>query len=189
SAAWRLRFAITKARSSRRSAWPRRASACLARSSAAPSRRRSSAQRRTSRCSWGRLRKRPFLKGRRSANGAWRSNVKRSLVFIAACLLPISLAAQAVTGTILGVVTDDTGGVIPGATVTLTHTGTGLVRTVVSDASGEYTAPSLPTGKYTVVAELTGFKKVTLPNVDLGVDQHVRINVKLEVGAMSEVMT
>src|SRR5436190_18982884 len=78
---------------------------------------------------------------------------------------------------------------VPAATVTLTHTGTGRSRTVVTDASGEYTAPSLQTGKYTVVAELAGFKKVTLSDVDLGVDQHVRINVKLEVGAVSEMMT
>src|SRR5207245_9442693 len=75
-----------------------------------------------------------------------RPNVKRALVFIAACLLPVSLAAQAVTGTILGVVTDDTGGVVPGATVTLTNVGHGIVRSVATDAAGEYTAPSLPTG-------------------------------------------
>jgi hypothetical protein len=116
--------------------------------------------------------------------------VKRGLViFLAACLIPVALAAQAVTGTILGVVSDDTGAVVPGATVTLTHTATGLSRAVTTDANGEYTAPSLPTGKYTVVAELAGFKKVTLSDVDLGVDQHVRINVKLEVGAVSEMMT
>jgi hypothetical protein len=116
--------------------------------------------------------------------------VKRSLVgFIAACLVPAALAAQAVTGTILGVVTDDTGAVVPGATVTLTHTGTGISHTLTTDANGEYTAPSLQTGKYSVVAELTGFKKVTLADVDLGVDQHVRINIKLEVGAVSEMMT
>ena len=62
------------------------------------------------------------------------------------CLLPASLAAQAVTGTILGTITDTTGAVMPGATVTLTNAGTGLVRVVVTDAGGEYTAPSLPTG-------------------------------------------
>src|SRR5436190_7516483 len=78
---------------------------------------------------------------------------------------------------------------VPAATVTLTHTGTGRSRTVVTDASGEYTAPSLQTGKYTVVAELTGFKKVTLSDVELGVDQHIRINVKLAVGSLTEMMT
>src|SRR5438552_5116283 len=100
-----------------------------------------------------------------------------------------SLAAQAVTGTILGTVTDSTGALIPGATITLTHAGTGLTRTVVSDAAGEYTAPSLPTGKYAVTAELSGFKTVTQPDVDLGVDQRVRINVRLEIGTVSETIT
>jgi hypothetical protein len=117
--------------------------------------------------------------------------VKRGALglIIAASLLPASLAAQAVTGTILGSVTDTTGGVVPGATVTLTNTGTGLTRTLTTDAAGEYTAPSLPTGKYRVVAELAGFKTVTLSDVELGVDQHVRINVRLELGAVSETVT
>jgi hypothetical protein len=108
---------------------------------------------------------------------------------IAVGLLSGSLAAQAVTGTILGTVTDTSGAVIPGATITLTNAGTGFTRTVVSDSGGEYTAPNLPTGKYKLSAELSGFKTVTLPDVDLGVDQHVRINLKLEIGTVSETIT
>jgi carboxypeptidase family protein len=117
--------------------------------------------------------------------------VKRVVLglLIAAGLLPASIAAQAVTGTILGSVTDSTGAVMPGATVTMTHLGTGLVRTVVTDAAGEYTAPSLPTGKYSVRAELSGFKTATVPSIEVGVDQHVRINVKLEIGAVEESVT
>ena len=65
---------------------------------------------------------------------------------------------QAVSGTILGTVTDATGAVRPNAKVTVVNEGTGLTRTVMSDASGEYTFPSLPTGHYTVTAELTGFR-------------------------------
>jgi len=108
---------------------------------------------------------------------------------IAASFFPRLLAAQAVTGTILGTITDSSGAVMPGTTVTLRNTGTGLTRTVTTDAAGEYTVPSLPTGKYTVTAELSGFKTVSVPNVDLGVDQHVRINVRLEVGAVEESVT
>ena len=78
---------------------------------------------------------------------------------------------------------------MPGATVTLTHAGTGLVRNVVTDSAGEYTVPSLPTGRYSVKAELTGFKSVIVPDVDLGVDQRVRINVRLELGAVEESIT
>jgi hypothetical protein len=107
----------------------------------------------------------------------------------AAFLLPASLAAQAVTGTILGGVTDSSGSVMPGVTVTLTNAGTGLVRVVVTDSNGEYAAPSLPTGRYVVKAELPGFKTVTNPDVDLGVDMRRRINVQLEIGAVEESVT
>ena len=55
-----------------------------------------------------------------------------------------------------------------------------------SDSNGEFTAPQLPTGHYTVIAELTGFKTMTLSNIELGVDQRARIDMKLEVGAMTE---
>ena len=99
------------------------------------------------------------------------------------------LVAQSVTGTILGTITDSTGGVIPGATVTLKHEGTGLTRTVTTDSAGEFTAPSLPTGKYTLTAELSGFKTVSMSNIDVGVDQRVRVNARLEIGAVSENVT
>jgi hypothetical protein len=110
-------------------------------------------------------------------------------LIIALSLLPGSLVAQAVSGTLLGTITDASGAVMPGATVTLKNVNTGLTRTLVTDSAGEYTAPSLPTGKYTVVAELSGFKTTTVPNIDLGVDQRMRINVKLEVGALEESVT
>src|SRR5262249_53634109 len=108
---------------------------------------------------------------------------------VVACLLPRLAAAQAVTGTVLGTVTDTSGAAVPGATVTLTNLGTDLTRTVVSDAAGEYTAPQLPTGKYKLVVELPGFKTVTIPDIDLGVDQHLRFNVQLAVGAVAENVT
>jgi hypothetical protein len=108
---------------------------------------------------------------------------------IAACLLPAALAAQAVTGTILGTITDTSGAAVPGATVTLTNINTGFTRTVVTDGNGEYTVPSLPTGKYKLAAELPGFKTASVSEIDLGVDQHVRLNAKLEVGTVSETVT
>src|SRR5439155_12651651 len=80
-------------------------------------------------------------------------------------------------------------GVVPGATVTLTNTGTGAVRVVTTNHGGEYTAPSLSIGKYTVAAEISGFKTVTVSNVDVGVDQRVRIDVKLEVGTVTDAIT
>jgi len=111
------------------------------------------------------------------------------LVVVASLLLPRLAAAQAVSGTILGTVTDTSGAAVPGASVTLTNSGTGLTRTVVSDSNGEFTAPSLPTGKYKLVAELPGFKTFTIPDIDLGVDQHLKFNVQMAVGAVEENVT
>jgi Carboxypeptidase regulatory-like domain/TonB dependent receptor len=102
------------------------------------------------------------------------------------CLIPKPAAGQAVTGTILGRVADTSGAVIPGAKVTVTQTETGFNRTLVTDSKGEYTAPSVPTGTYTVTGELTGFKTVSLNNVHLGVDQKLKLDLKLDVGQMTE---
>jgi Carboxypeptidase regulatory-like domain len=101
-------------------------------------------------------------------------------------LIPLPAAGQAVTGTILGRVADTSGAVIPGAKVTVTQTETGFTRTLTTDAKGEYTAPSVPTGTYTVTGELTGFKTVSLANVHLGVDQKLKLDLKLDVGQMTE---
>src|SRR5437867_6671964 len=108
---------------------------------------------------------------------------------VIACLLPTYLGAQAVSETILGLVKDTSGAAIPGDTVTLVQTETGRTRTLLTDSNGEYTAPSLPTGTYTVSAEISGFKKVSLSNVHLGVDQKVRMDMTLDVGQMTEVIT
>jgi len=94
--------------------------------------------------------------------------------------------AQAVTGTILGTVRDATGAALPHATVTLTHVATGLTRTANTGAAGAFAAPLLPTGAYTVSAEAPSFKKTSVTGVLLGVDQKVRVDLDLEVGALTE---
>lgn len=109
-----------------------------------------------------------------------------SAVILALAMIPGRLAAQAVTGTILGLVRDISGAAVPNAPITLTETGTGFTRTVATDSAGEYTAPSLPTGSYTLTVEVQGFKKTSLPNVQLGVDQKLRVDVTLEVGTVTE---
>jgi hypothetical protein len=123
---------------------------------------------------------------KRSRSAARLAGLALPAVVALLCSSPRELAAQAVSGTILGSVKDTSGGFIPGATVTLVNTGTGLSRSVTTDTNGEYTAPQLPTGTYSVSAEITGFKKQTLANVHVGVDQKVRIDLKLEVGDMTE---
>ena len=119
------------------------------------------------------------------------SAVARALgvgVLLGAMALGLAPAAvaQSVSGTILGTVTDSTGATVAGAKVTIVNEGTGLSRVLTADSNGEYTAPGLPTGHYTITSEMTGFKTVALSNIEVGVDQRVRINIKHEVGAMTE---
>jgi hypothetical protein len=101
-------------------------------------------------------------------------------------LLPTSASPQTVSGTLLGTVTDSSGAIVANAKVTIINEGTGLTRVVTADSNGEYIAPALPTGHYTITSEMSGFKTVALSNIEVGVDQRVRINIKHEVGAMSE---
>ncbi len=111
------------------------------------------------------------------------------LVCLIALLWPAQAAAQAVSGTILGSVTDGNGASVAGAKITLTHTQTGLTRVVTSDSEGEYIAPSLPPGAYTISTETPGFKKLLLANMQLSVDQKARVDLKLEIGATTESVT
>jgi hypothetical protein len=101
-------------------------------------------------------------------------------------LLPTRLAAQAVSGTVLGFVKDPSGAAVASAPVVVTGVDTGVSRTVQTNAGGEYQAPSLPPGVYSVSVEMRGFKKTTISNLQLGVDQKLRVDVALEVGAVSE---
>jgi hypothetical protein len=123
---------------------------------------------------------------RAAAAAAWIVALGVALVV---SLSPPSLLAQAVTGTILGTVRDTSGGALPGATVTLVNAGTAFTRTVTTDSSGEFTAPLMPTGNYNISAELGGFRKVTHSNVHVGVDQKVRVDVKMELGQLAEAVT
>ena len=81
------------------------------------------------------------------------------LFLLVLVILPGDAIGQAsTTGTILGVVSDETGGVLPGVTVSLTRVETGVRRTAVTNDVGYYRASNLPLGSYTVRAELTGFR-------------------------------
>jgi Carboxypeptidase regulatory-like domain len=115
--------------------------------------------------------------------------IQRALAILAVVCLPTAAFGQAVSGTILGTVTDSSGAVMAHAKITLVNEGTGLTRKLTAGTDGDYTAPSLPTGHYTIIAEAPGFKTLTVSNVELGVDQRARMDLKLEVGALSESVT
>ena len=79
-------------------------------------------------------------------------------------------AAAQTTATLIGRVLDGSGGVLPGATITATHTQTGLQRSAVSDAQGRYTLASLTPGSYEVRAELSGFRPLQRTGITLTLD-------------------
>src|SRR5438093_7440138 len=97
--------------------------------------------------------------------------------------------AQGATATMSGVVHDGTGGVIPGVTVTIKHTETGLTRTVQTSENGAYRMPSLPVGAYEVTAEAAGFKKQVRSGINLVVAQEAVVNLTLDVGGVADTVT
>lgn len=97
--------------------------------------------------------------------------------------------AQKITGTISGVVTDPSGAVLPGATVQITNVATGLVRNVVTNDMGEYTAPDLINGVYTIVVKQANFKEGVVKNVELHVASTALVNVQLQLGNTAEQVT
>jgi hypothetical protein len=94
--------------------------------------------------------------------------------------------AQETTGTITGTTSDQTGAVLPGVTVTLTNTGTGLRRTLVTNDAGSYTAGALPIGAYEVTFELSGFQTVTARGITLHVNDRLQIDGHLSLGGVAE---
>jgi hypothetical protein len=102
-----------------------------------------------------------------------------------AILLPFLASAQT-AGEIAGIVTDATGAVVPGATVTVTNQATNATRVTTTNEAGIYTVPSLIPGVYEVKVEMPGFRTVIRRDIQLEVQQTARINVTLEVGEVTE---
>lgn len=93
------------------------------------------------------------------------------------------LLAQIRSGTITGLVTDSTGAVVPGASVTVTNEDTQVSQKFVSDAAGEYVSPYLEPGRYTVTVESKGFSVFRQIGTVLTAGQRVEVNAKLQVGS------
>ena len=104
-------------------------------------------------------------------------------------LFSLSLFSQGSNGRILGTVTDQSGGVISGATISIIDKDRGLARTLTTDDAGEYNAPQLLPGTYTVRVEANGFKKLERANVELGVGKEVRVDLTVQPGAQEQTVT
>ena len=125
-----------------------------------------------------------------SSWGASRTTSLALTLFLGLFLLVPSFAnAQAVTGTLLGNVTDTSGAAVPGATVTAREMQTNVSRTATANETGYYIFSSLQNGTYAVEAELQGFKKVLREGVRVEVNTTVRVDLRLEVGQLNETVT
>src|ERR1039458_3971185 len=105
---------------------------------------------------------------------------------LTACLLATPAPAPEVNGRIVGTVMDPQGSVVPKAKVTVTNTQTGQSQTMLSDATGAYQAIALQIGSYTVAAEREGFCKALSAPQSLKINQTLHVDLKLEVGEISE---
>ncbi|MEO6982090.1 MAG: TonB-dependent receptor, partial [Edaphobacter sp.] len=111
-------------------------------------------------------------------------------VFLAVTLLVCetspSLYAQSTTASLLGVVHDPTGSVIPGAEVTATNTQTSFTRTMQTDGQGNYLFTNLPIGPYQLKVTMSGFESFSQTGITLVVNQNARVDVGLVLGSTSQ---
>jgi hypothetical protein len=114
-------------------------------------------------------------------------------IALAAIVMALALApaatAQVTSATIVGTITDSSGGALPGVTVTARNVDTSFSRTVPTDEVGAYRLEFLPIGNYSVEVVLEGFKTVTRSGIVLNVNDTVKVDVALEVGGLAETIT
>ena len=115
---------------------------------------------------------------------------RRLLLVMALLVIPLLAArpsaAQTGAGSLTGLVTDQSGAAVPGATVTATNQATNVAYTAVSNEAGSYTVTGLPVGNYIIKAELANFKTAATKPVTVEALQVVRIDFKLELGQLEE---
>src|SRR5437667_11233281 len=101
----------------------------------------------------------------------------------------LALSQELTTGSIVGVVRDETGAVIPGASVSITNKATGAKRTGISSETGDFSIPGLLPALYDVRVEMSGFRGYTVQGLELKVNQVARLDVRLGVGQLAESVT
>ncbi|HEV8133007.1 MAG TPA: TonB-dependent receptor [Acidobacteriota bacterium] len=116
-------------------------------------------------------------------------SLEKGALFLIVLLAAISFGlAQTGTSRINGTVTDASGAIVPGVTVTAKNEATGITYTQLTTDAGLFAFPDLPAGSYTITAELAGFKTIKKTNNVLEVNTPLTVNLLLEVGEMSQVV-
>ncbi len=119
-------------------------------------------------------------------------NVRRlaTVCFMACFFLTLfATSAFAQEATIVGTVTDPTGAAVPNAAIVITNNDTGVTRNLPTNGDGQYVAPDLHIGHYTVHATASGFKAAETKGITLDVGDRTRVDFKLEVGSAQEQVT
>lgn len=111
------------------------------------------------------------------------------LVTVLGVFSPRPSWGQGITGSINGTISDSSGAVVPGATITAKNTSTGVAAKTISDAAGRYAFPSLAPGSYIISVEQPGFSSTLLSGISLEVYQRVTINVVMRVGNTTQTIT
>ena len=111
------------------------------------------------------------------------------MALVVLSLICVPASAQVLYGSIVGTVGDPTGAVIPGATVKVTNTATGLSRETTTDAQGRFSIPSLLPGTYDISASSTGFSTMTQSGVSVTINTVSRADLRMQVGQVSEQVT
>ena len=113
----------------------------------------------------------------------------RAVLMLGVLALALPAAGQDFRGAISGAVVDQSGGVLPGVTVVVTNTATGVAITVVTDGQGLYQVAYLNPGEYSVAAELQGFTKVVHTGNEVRVAEKLRIDITMQAGTVAETIT
>ena len=122
----------------------------------------------------------------RQSLGVHATRVIRALgLSLGVLLVSVPLFSQGNQGRITGTITDQSGGVVAGATVTVKDVQRGVARTLTTGDSGEYNAPNLLPGTYSVRSEAKGFRAIERQNILLEVGKEVRVDLSLEPGEVS----
>src|SRR5258705_13529807 len=108
------------------------------------------------------------------------------LIIATLFVVHLPLRAQEARSTILGRITDPSGSLIVGATVEATNTDTGVRSTAQTNGNGDFLLPFLIPGPYSLAVEAPGFKKSVRPQIQVRVDQHITIDMALEIGQATE---
>ena len=125
--------------------------------------------------------RKPASSGRATRGWGWLA------AFLLLCAFPfLGVHAQVTTADVLGTVSDQTGAVIPGATITLKNLDTGITATATSNQTGDYVFNLLPPGRYSVTIEAKGFKKVVYGSVALAAGDRAREDGKMQTGSTEE---